>query len=209
MRKRMISPFWLSLSILLSAVILALCVFAWRGGSLRLEPEGEAQDVVVRFFNAVVTGSYPEAYACLSDYSALGLENEPGSAAGRSLYQALRQSYGFTLEGPCETDRLEAVQRVQFRYLDVKAVETAVAARVESVAEALVAETPSAEIYDEQRQYLPSFTDAVYAEALRQVLENAADYYTSAELDVSLAYDGGSWKMKSSPALFSALLGNA
>ena len=209
MKKKRVDHFWLSLSVLLSVAILALCVFAGRGGALRLEPEGDPRAVVESFFNAVIAGDYPSAYACLSDYSGLGLENEPDSETGRSLYRALRQSYGFTLDDDCDVDKLSAVQRVQLRYLDVKAVEAAVAERVDAVTAALVAETPSAEIYDEQGQYLPSFTDAVYAEALRQVLETAADYYTGTAVDVAVRYSGGSWKMQTSPALISALLGNA
>ena len=209
MKKKSINPFWLALSLLLSVLILALCVFAGRGGTLRLEAEGDPQDVAVAFFYAVVAGNYRDAYACLADYSGLGLENEPDSPTGRSLSRALRESYAFTLDGACAVNKLEATQRVSFRYLDVKAVEAAVAERVSDVAQALVAERPSGEIYHENMQYLPSFTDEVYALSLSQVLESAADYYVTVPLDIALSYTDGVWRMKTSPALFNALLGNA
>ena len=209
MRKKRINPFWLSLSILLSAVILVLCFFAGRGGTLRLEADGDAQEVVSRFFNAVTAANYPEAYACLSDYSALGLENEPDSPTGRTLRRALQESYGFTLVGDCVVDKLSAVQRVDLRALDLKAVESAVAQEVDAAAEELVAERPTEEIYDENMQYLPSFTDEIYEAALARVLNHAQDFYATTPLELTLEYTGGAWKMRTSPALFNALMGNA
>ena len=97
--KKRIQPLWLALSVLLSLAILALCILAGRGGTLHLQPNGEPEEVMTTFLNALVTGEYRSAYACLSDYSSLGLENEPESESGRTLYQALRQSYGFRLLG--------------------------------------------------------------------------------------------------------------
>ena len=178
--KKKIHPFWLALSVLLSVAALALCVIAGRGGVLYLQPNGEAQDTAAAFFNAVVAGDYPRAYACLSDYSGLGLENVPENETDRALCDALHQSYGFRLSGPCEVDRLTAVQPVELRYLDLKAVEREIAARVGGIAEELVAERPAPEIYDEEGAYLASFTDELYATALRQVLENAEEYYSTA-----------------------------
>jgi hypothetical protein len=205
--KKKINPFWLTLAVLLSLAALALCVVAGRGGVLHLAPNGEAQDAAVSFFNAVVAGDYPSAYGYLSDYSDLGLGNMPQGEAERAICDALHQSYGFRLSGPCEVDRLTAVQPVELRYLDLKAVEREVAARVGGIAEELVAERPAPEIYDEEGAYLASFTDELYATALRQVLENAEEYYTTTELTVELRYLDGAWRMQTSPALFSALLG--
>lgn len=205
--KKRIHPLWLALSVLLSLAILALCVTAARGGLLRLQTNGEPEEVVSYFLNALITGEYRSAYACLSDYSTLGLENEPASASGRTLYRALRQSYGFRLLGDCEVDRLRAVQRLELRYLDVKAVESAIAKRVENIAAELVAERPAEEIYDEEGGYLLSFTDEVYATALDRVLRDGEDYTASTELELPLQYIDGSWKLQTTPALFSALLG--
>lgn len=206
MRKK-VNPLFFALSVLLSLAALALCVIAGRGGTLYLRPDGEPQEVVVHFFNSVIAGEYRSACACLSDYSELGLEHEPESDSGRTLYAALRQSYGFTLSDDCRVDRLHAVQPVLLRYLDVKAVETQIAARVEDIAAELVAERPAPEIYDEDGAYLPSFTDEVYVTALDEVLRDAEDYYSTVPLELELNYSDGAWKMQTSPALFSALMG--
>ena len=206
MRKK-VNPFWFTLSVLLCLAAFALCLIAGRGGVLYLHPDGDPQDVVTFFFNSIVAGEYQSAYACLSDYSGLGLENEPDSGTGRTLYAALRRSYGFTISEDCRVDRLEAVQPVLFRYLDVKAVETQIAARVEDIAAELVAERPAPEIYDEEGAYLASFTDEVYATALDEVLRDETDYYSTVPLELSLRYNGRAWEIQTSPALFTALLG--
>ena len=172
-----------------------------------LHPNGNPQDVAIYFLNSLVAGEYRSAYACLSDYSALGLENEPQSESALTLTRALRASYGFTLAGDCEQSGLSAVQPVTLRYLDVKAVEDAVAARVEGIAEELVAEYDAKDIYDENGGYLSSFTDEVYATALDEVLRDAEDYYNTVPLELTLSYTDGAWKLQTSPALFTALQG--
>ena len=43
--------------------------------------------------------------------------------------------------------------------------------------------------------------------ALRQVLQDAQNYYTTSEIEVTLRYLDGAWRMDTSPALFTALLG--
>ena len=205
--KKKVNPFWMALCVLLSLAILALCVYAGRGGTLYLKAEGDPQELVSYFFNAILAGEYSSAYACLSDYSGLGLENEPNTPSGRTLDEALRSSYAYTLPGESRVENLNATQTVELRYLDVKAVESEIASRVEGITERLVADRTSEEIYDEEGRYLGSFTDEVYATALGEVLENAAEYYTTATLDLSLSYADGAWKIKTSPALFKALMG--
>ena len=207
--KKKTNPFWFALSVLLSLTAIAFCFIAGRGGALYLRPDGDPAEVVSYFFNAIVAGEYRSAYACLSDYAELGLENEPESDTGRTLCQALRRSYGFALPEPCRVDRLRAVQPVLLRYLDLKAVETQIAARVEDIAAELVEERPAPEIYDEEGAYLASFTDEVYATALDEVLRDAPDYYNTVPLELELNYSGGAWRIETSPALFTALLGGS
>ncbi len=206
--KKKIRPFWLTLAVLLGAAILALCFIAVRGGMLWLRTDGDPGEVAAYFFDALFAGEYRSAYSCLSDVSGLGLENEPTTEAGRSVYRALRASYAYTPVGDCRAEGLQAVQHAQLRVLDVGALEAAVAAQIDAVAEELVSRHPAEEIYDDDRNYLASFTDEVYATALDRTLQHASDYYTTAELDLTLRYADGVWRLQTSPALFNALLGN-
>ncbi len=205
--KKRINPVWFALSMLLCAAIVGLCLFAGRGGALLLRPEGSPQDTVRRFFEGVIAGDWESAYACLADYSGLGLEHEPQSDSAKTLCRALRESYAYSLPGDCVVDALTATQRVRLRYLDLKAVEAEIAARVEGVAEELVEERSAPEIYDDEGAYLESFTDDVYSAALSEVLRSASGYCSEIELELKLSYRDGAWRLHCSNALFSALLG--
>ena len=63
------------------------------------------------------------------------------------------------------------------------------------------------EIYDDNHNYRPEVTDKAYLQALQKVLENAQDYYTSADIRISLTYSDGRWQMIADSALLRALNG--
>ena len=202
-----VKKFWAGMTVLLFAAALLLCVFAsWRG-SLYIKPSGNPQYTVSAFFDALLAKDYEAAYACLGDYSTLGLENEPASEEARLVYEALKDSYAYELIGRCEENQMQARQRVSLRYLNVKSVEGEIAKRVNTVLALLVAEKPRNEVYDENDQYLPALTDEVYLRALEQVLEEPGFYTSTAEFDVELEYMDGQWLMKTSQELFNALMG--
>lgn len=202
-----VKKFWVAVTILLLAAALLLCVYAsWRG-SLYIKPSGNPQYTVSNFFDSLLAGKYRDAYACLSDYTTLGLENEPNSEEARLIYQALKDSYQYELVGKCREDQLNAVQTVSFRYLNVKRVESEISKRVNTVLAFLVAEKPRNEVYDENDQYLPELTDEVYLRALQQVLESPDFYYSTAEFDVELSYINGEWLMQTNQELFRAIMG--
>ena len=204
-----ISKFWLTVAILLAVLAVGLCAFASIRGSIYIHPEGEPQETVVRFFDSLVEGDYPAAYACLSDYATLGLENEAASPESARVYEALRDSFDYTLVGPCQVDQLTASQTVEFRYLDVRALENAVAGKVDGILEDFVSERPRNEIYDENDRYLPELTDEVYATALEETLEDAERFYVSVELPITLDYANDQWLMRTGAALLSAVTGGA
>ena len=202
-----VKKFWIAVTVLLIAATLLLCIFAaWRG-SLYIKPSGNPQYTVSDFFDALLAEKYQQAYDCLSDYTTLGLENEPESEEARLVYQALKDSYSYELVGRCEENQMEAVQRVSFTYLNVKRVEAEITKRVNTVLALLVAEKPRNEVYDDNDQYLPELTDEVYHRALEQVLESPSFYYSTVEFDVELSYMDGQWLMKTNPTLFNALMG--
>lgn len=204
-----IKKFWVFVTVLLIAAALVLCVYAsWRG-SLYIKPSGNPQLTVSDFCDALKTGKYEAAYACLSDYKTLGLEKEPASEEAKLMFEALKQSYDYELVGRCKETQMSAVQTVSFQYLNVKSVETAISRQVDSVLSQMVRERPRSEIYDENDKYLPELTDEVYLVALQQVLETPEKYYSKAEFDLDLEYVEGSWLIKTNQNLLNALVGGA
>ena len=199
--------FWLIVSVFCAAAAALACIYAGLFGPVFNQPAGDPQETVTLFFDSLKTGDYPAAYACLSDYQTLGLEQEPETAEARQVYDALKQSYSYILKGDCVINGNSAAQKVRFRALNLQRTEAAIASRVNGILEAKVAELPQAEIYDGEGGYLPSLTDAVYQEALEEVLKNTDSLAAETELEIALRYEQGEWRIVTDRALLSALVG--
>lgn len=199
--------FWLIIAVVCFALAVLACLYAWLFGSLVDRPEGNPADTVATFFESVRVGNYPIAYSCLSDYSTLGLEQQPETPEAQAVYAALRQSYTWNLNGEARVSSTDATQRVQLRALNVRRVEAAAAARVDGILQSMVEEMTEDEVYDENGEYRSSLTDAVFAEALRQTLQDPDPLCETTDLDIRLQYMDGSWKIIADRALTAALMG--
>ena len=197
----------LFLALVLSGLAMMMAVAGVYEGTVYARPSGDPSQSVVRFFDAVCSGNYPAAYSELRDYSDLGLADMPASPAGQRIYNALHESYAYTLTGECRTDKLNAAQPVRMRYLDLPRLEEAVARETQRQAEAIVQSRPISEVYDENRRYRPEIADEAYLAALDVVLRDAPAYYSEAEFELSLAYTDSRWQILASPALLRALAG--
>ena len=162
-------------------------------GSIYNRPDADPVETVTRFFDSVQARNYPEAYACLSDYASLGLENEPESAEAKAMYDALRGSYSYTLSGGSTVTGLEASQRVVLRALNLRMTENAVQQQVNGILEEMVTVT--------------SFTDAIYREALNRALQNTDALCSDTQLLIQLKYMDGTWKIVTDRSLMTALIG--
>ena len=199
--------FWLITAVLFSALAVFACLYAGLFGSIYNRPEGDPADTVTQFFESIRVGNYPLAYSCLSDYSTLGLEREPETPEAKAVYDALKGSYTWSADGACLVRGTEAVQKVRLRALNIRRTEAAITSRVDSVLQEMVADMPNNEIYDETGAYRSSLTDAVYAEALRQVLADADTLCETTALEIRLQYIDGAWKILTDRALMNALVG--
>ena len=198
---------WAVPAILVAGLALLLCVIAVNRGTLVAKPEGDPQEAVRGFFDNLQTGNYETAYGYLSNYSDLGLQNEPDTEEGRLVYDALRQSWSYSVTEPCVQDKLNATQPVSFRYLDLNQLEKDAAGRIDGILNEIVQSRPQKDVYDADNHYLPEVTDEVYLTALTEALKNASLYYKVADLNVNLSYEDGRWLMAAGPELISALLG--
>ena len=199
--------FWLILAVLFAGMAAFACFFAMMYGSIYNQPDADPVETVTGFFDSLQARNYPEAYACLSDYASLGLENEPESAEARAVYDALRSSYSYTLSGSSSVTGLEASQRVVLRALNLRMTENAVQQRVNGILEEMVATMPESEVYDGNGGYLTSFTDAIYTEALNQALQNTDALCSDTQLLIQLKYMDGTWKIVTDRNLMTALIG--
>ena len=205
--KRGFRLFWLILAVLFTGLAVLACVYAGLYGSIYNRPDADPADTVNRFFESIQNRNYPDAYACLSDYATLGLENVPEGTEASQVYEALRSSYRYSVSGSSTVTGLEATQRVVLHALNLRMTENAIQQRVNGILEEMVATMPTDEVYDGNGGYLTSFTDAIYSEALRQALEDTDSLCTDTQLLIQLKYMDGTWKIITDRSLMNALMG--
>ena len=199
---------WLILAVLFTAGAVLACFYAGLFGSIYNQPDGNPGETVSRFFNGLRNGDYNLAYSCLSDYATLGLEQQPETPAAQQVYEAIRRSYSYSLDGESVITGREATQNVTLRALNLRKTEDAVAARVGGILEEMVAVLPQSEVYDGNGGYLTSLTDSVYTEALSAVLqEDTSGLMEETPLQIRLKYTGGEWKIVTDRQMMNALVG--
>ena len=205
-----INAFWAVLAILLAGGGLALCVVGFNFGLVYAKPEGNPQETVTTFFDSLIAEDYPAAYACLNNYSTLGLENTPESEESRILLEALKQSYGYALRGDAEVNGMKAVQKVSVVALNLKAIRNEAEELLEGILQEMVDTHQRKELYDADGNYLPSVTNAVTLRALLAALNSDNVHLTSAEFDMELVYTTeGKWLINAGNELLSILCGGA
>ena len=197
----------LLLAVLLSAAAMGMSVVGVQLGTVYARPSGDPAATADEFLSAICRGDYGSAYRHLRDYSDLGLGIEPSTAAGQMVSKALHESYAYTLTGPCSVSKLDAVQPLRFRYLDLPALEQAAAEETPRQLERIVEHRTLHEIYDENNRYLPAVTEEAYLAALDIVLQQAEAYYAEVDLELLLSYTDGRWQILTSPAFLRALNG--
>jgi hypothetical protein len=199
--------FWVVFTALFAALAVLACVYSSLFGSIWNRPEGDPAETVTWFFDSIRIGNYPSAYSCLSDYVTLGLEQEPETPEARKIYDVLKKTYTWSLNGDCRVSGLEAVQPVSFRVLNIRRTEDAVAARASEIFEQETADKPVSEVYDENGAPLQTVTDRVYAMALEEALAHPDALCSETELEIKLQYVDGAWKIVTDRPLMAALVG--
>ncbi len=199
---------WGFFAVLALTAALLLCVAAPTLSEKLNRPEGDPRESVTGFFDALKAQDYEHAYGCLEGYSSLGLENEPEDAMARRVFEALRGSYSYILEGDCTVNGASGTQRVLLRHLDLGALHADLRYETEAVLTRKVQELSRAELYDENGAYRTEITTAAYEEAVETLAERAEDYMHVSPLELELHYSAAEgWQIVVSPALTAALSG--
>lgn len=201
--------FWILLAIIISAVTMLVSIVGLHFGTVYAKPSGDPQQTAVEFMDSICNGDYASSYELLRDYSDLGLAKVPETKAAQLAYEALHKSFSYELSGELSVEKLDAVQPVSFRYLDLTAIESAIVEETPKQLELIVEKRPMNQIYDSNRNYLPEVTEEAYLNAVSAVLKNADSYCKEIQIQLSLSYSDGKWQVLASPALLRALNGGA
>lgn len=183
--KPKINRFWGILTLALLLLTLVLCGVGAKRGVLLIRTDLKPEETAQAFLDAIVAGKYQEADALLDNYKSLGL----AEAAGTKRGDALLSSYRYVLQGEPERKSDTALQPFTLRYLDLNALEKDLSTPI-----AIIEPSDGSE------------PRPVYAE-LRELLEKPENYYTTAELQLTLRYSEGQWRVVADDALLSALAG--
>ena len=202
-----INAFWAVLAILLAALGLILCVVGLDLGTVVARPDGDPQETAQAFFEALLARDYPAAYACLSNYTSLGLENTPAEEDTRLIAEALKSSYGYTLLGRPTVENLQAKQRVAVLHLNLSKIRQEAVIRSGAILQELIAQRDRSLLYDADGHFLPTVSDEVYHKAIAEVLESGTAPKTSSEMELTLVYRDGKWLIEAGEELLAALSG--
>ena len=173
--------------------VLALCFCSDMLGMFYVKTLGNPDDAVNGFYENAISHNYEQAYRYISADRGIGLENIICDSENPSVEKSLLQSYDYEILEINHPEKLEYVYLVRFYYLDLNAFYASVENDIVAVMEKNVDEMPKAEIYDENSEYLKSFLDLSYEEAVNNNLSHVTDFYTYYDTEVSVEYVGDRW----------------
>lgn len=209
MRKIVASLFTL-LAIASAAATLYLCVFA-RQAVPYIEdgPDGPTA-ALESFFSQLEEKAFPRAYAYLSNYDSLGLENTPADPVAARLWAAQQDVWRFTVEDGYEMDGARLTKRAAADCLDGSAVMDRVGTLVQDkLAKAVEEARLKSEIYDENGAYREDLVRAALNTSLDEALSDLSPYIYTRGLLIRMEYLDGKWLIAADAELIGALTGVA
>ena len=172
-----------------------------------LAPVEAAQHQADAMMSAVAEGDYEKAGSLIAGNPSLGMDRAPADVSGQLIWEAFQESYSYELVGECYATDSGVAQNVHVTYLDMASVTANLRQRSQVLLEARVAEAEDvSEIYDENNDYRESFVMAVLEQAVRDALEEDAEY-TGMDLTINLTYSDGEWLVVSGSRLMEAITG--
>ena len=162
------------------------------------------------FFDALTERDYPAAYACLSNYSSLGLENTPDDPIAALLWEAEQDNWAFEILPGHEMNGAELTKRVRITALDTAALTAPIGEKVQEKLAAVVENaTTNEEVYDEDGNYRTELLDAALRASAEEAFQSAADHTVTREITLRLSYANGEWWIAADNQLLSALTSGA
>lgn len=183
------------LSLYAISVCLILCLISARIGIYKIVTTGNPTDTVTLFYDSVIIKDYNTAYSCLNNSNSLGLDNSVSNndIANSKILTALEKSYSYSISENAIVSGLNAVQRVNFTYLDLNKIQESISDNIDPVLNSKIESLPRNELYTDDGHYQKSLMDSIYNEAVDKALKNVTDYYVTLSYDVTLEYNKGSW----------------
>ena len=169
----------------------------------------DPDDTVALFFDSLCAGELEQCDSLLYGYSSLGLDSQPQTAIGSALMDAVAASYSWQEAVPCTVDGINARCEILLTCLDTSAMTDDVRALAGEKLERFAAEAVSNDsLYNEDGSYREDVIMQLLEQAVADALLNAQQYYVSNQIEVSLSYIDGGWRVVLTDELIAAITGN-
>ncbi len=189
-------------AVMLAGVIAALLgILAGAGAPAVIGSQPDPKETVADFFDNLKTGEFQSAMENIANYDSLGFEKE-GSELIELYKQTLLESYDVKITEPAgevPENRLESLQGIEFTHIDCRLLVDAVS---QKTSDAALEYMNDGYVIENDEQAM----EFVY-DALRECLGEPEQYLVTEHFDISLVFDGESWKMIISDELAAALFG--
>ena len=173
------------------------------------EPGGPTERLEV-FFGALEEKDFPAAYACLSNYSTLGLENAPEDDIAALFWKAQQDVWDFEILPGHEMNGTKLTKHVRVTCLDAAAISALIGEDVQDRLAAVVEEaTAESDVYDENGDYKAEILETALHEAAAEAIKTAPSHTYTREIVMHLEYADGQWLIAADNNLLSALTSGA
>lgn len=208
--RKIISPLLGVLSAGVAVFTLCLCVYASGAGVKLYGDPSEAGETLVYFFDCLRAGQWDEAYACLYNYSTLGLEQEPEDELSARFWEAQKQIWDFRVSDEWTLESTSIRRQVTVRGLNMDAIRDDISDRVQTLlGEAVEQARLKSDVYDENGDYREEVAVAALRQAAEDVLRDVSGYALERELPVDMQLQDGAWRVCVGKELISALTSGA
>lgn len=170
------------------------------------QPEA-ARIRVVSMLDALCEGDYATVSGSLYGNPSLGLDRAAQDEVGQLFWDALADSYSYTLGEEFHATDSGVALDVVITALDIDSVTLNLRDRAQTLLEERVEEAEdTSEIYDENYDYREEFVMEVLYDAAQDALEQDARTITW-EITLNLTYENGQWWIMPENALLEAVSG--
>lgn len=175
---------------------LFFCVIASSAGTLIFAPSSRPEEAVEQYLSAWCEGRTQEASAFLATPAQLFYGVPEGlDGTDARYFEALSNSYSYTLDGECLQDGKHALQNVNMTSLSLSGIPARIAEDIPGRLDEIVESRRSSEVVDAEDHYLPEVLDEVYGGAVDKALADASSFYKVTPVTLELEYRNGEWKI--------------
>ena len=189
-------------------VVAALLCLSFRNAApIMISVPDDAKECSETLMNALRTGDYDTASACIAGQPDLGLEREPEEEGSKLIWEAFTDSFQYEFTGECYATPTGVAQSVMITTLDLTKISSKLPQRMDDLmAEKMANTTIMTEIYDETGDFRQDLIQQLLLQAISEILEEDAATVTRG-VSLNLVYENSQWWVSLDQALLQAISG--